>query len=200
MKDTEKNIRNLMVLLASCLLCTFFGLLMGLSIPGASSKPSSQEEESTEKGVVLLSDHVNSAEFEKTVEPFLSYPGVVNHNVMGTPLRLIKITLYKALKNDLGKKDALLLEKGLMNVGESLFFSFADVPADVCDACRYDMFALLGLLDKGPRFENIYVFGVIGDDGGSITSLVLFIPYPDLQIVQLNGDINPEMFNISSDK
>lgn len=200
MKDEGKNIRNLAVLFISCLLCVFLGLLMGLSIPVATSKQPAQEKAGADKEIILLPDYVHSADFGRIAEPFLSYPGVNTHNLMGTPLKLIKIRFYKAFKNDLGKKDALVLEKGLLNVSEAQFSSFAEVPENVCDIFRNDMFSLLGLPDKGPRFEDIYAFGVAGEDGTSVVSLVLFIPYPDIQIVQLNGDINPEMFNISSTK
>lgn len=198
MKDTGKNIRNLVVLFISCLLCVLLGLLMGLSIPSATNKQTAQEEANADRGIILLSDFVSSTAFDRTVGPVLTYPGVNAHNVMGTPLKLIKIRFYKAFKDDLGKKDALLLEKALLNVSEARFSSFAEVPPDVCDVIRDNMFSLLELPDKGPRFNDIYAFGVVGDDGDSVTSLVLFIPYPDIQIVQLKGDINPEMFIISS--
>lgn len=200
MKETGKNKRNLAVLFISCLLCVFFGLLMGLSIPNTANKQPARDEASIGKDIILLSDYVSSAAFGRTVEPFLTCPGVNAHNLMGTPLKLVKIRFYRAFKNDLGKKDALLLEKGLLNVSEALFSSFAEVPPDVCDILRDNMFSLLGFPDKGPRSGDIYAFGVIGEDGASVESLVLFIPYPELQIVQLKGDINPEMFSISSCK
>ena len=198
MEDKGNNLRHLAVILISCLLCVCFGLLMGLSISSTPNKQPAQEDASYDKEISLLSDFVTSVAFGRTVEPFLTYPGVNTHNVMGTPLKLIKIRFYKAFKNDLGKKDALLLEKGLLNVSEAIFSSFAEVPDDMCDIFRNDMFSLLRLPDKGPRFEDIYVFGVVGEDSTSVISLVLFIPYPDLQIIQLKGDINSEMFSISS--
>lgn len=188
-------------ILLTCLLCVGLGLLMGLSIPAPSQKQNTKAPvQKEEKGIELLSTFVSSKEFDEVSSYYHNYPGVGKHSVMGTPLKLIKISLFKTIKNDISKKDALLLEKGLMNVNEALLYDFKQIPEDVCDAYRYNLFSLIGAPDRGPDYQISYVFGLTGNDNRSIEGLLLFVPYPNLEIVRLNGDINSELFNISACK
>lgn len=194
------KIRKMSVLLLTCLLCVGLGLLMGLSISVPSQRQHSDapEQHEEDKGIVLLSSYLSSKEFDDLSSSYLNYPGVGRHSVMGTPLKIIKIKLFKSVKNDLSKKDALLLEKGLMDVDEALLSDFTGVPEDVCDAYRYSLYSLLGVPGMGPDSKTAYAFGLTGDDSRSVEGLVLFVPYPNLEIVQLSGDINSEIFNIST--
>lgn len=196
MTESSRNIRTIAVTTAACLVCVLFGFLMGLSVsrPHLSAKP----EKGASEHVIRIADMVDASDFEAVSASIMSHPEVNHRAIQGTPLKMIMIKLVNSFREGISKHELSQLEKGTMNVSEAVFSDFTRVPEE--DVARFKL-ALLEKLDfitpdnvSDPELNC--AFGLTEDGGKSMSALVIVMSYSNLQMIRLNGPIDPSVFNI----
>lgn len=196
MTESKRNIRTMTVASLACLACVFFGFLMGLSVsrPHVPARPRAESH----SGVIRVADMVNATDFEDISAALMSLPEVNHHTIQGTPLKMLKIKLVNAVREGITKHEFSLLEKGMLNVTEAVFSDFTNAPEEYVERFKTELLPLLDFRtsDGASDPDLNCTFGLTEDGGKTMSSFVIVMSYSNLQIIRLNGQIDPAVMDI----
>lgn len=183
------------VVTTACLLCVFFGYLMGLSV----SRPNPPKAKSDDvHHVIRPAAMVDAAAFETISADLMALPEVNHRTIQGTPLRMLKIKLLKLIKGEVSRAEASILEKGMMNVDEAVFSDCSGVSSGMEERFKVDLLPLLEFISEDGSSDpdlNCF-FGLTKDGGKSISTLVVILSSDGLNVVRLVGQIDPAVMDI----
>lgn len=180
----------------ACLLCVFFGYLMGLSVSRPYPRPKAKSD--AVQHVIRPAAMVDAAAFEAVSADLMALPEVKHRTVQGTPLRMLKIKLLKMIRDKVSRGEASILEKGTINVNEAIFSDCSAVSSDMADRFKVDLLPLLEFIGNNGSSDpdlNCF-FGLTQDGGKTISTLVMILSSDGLNVVRLVGQIDPAVLEI----